>query len=380
MKSKILHILQDEKVVDSFISMMEEKYPSDSHYLVIMKGDQPKTVKSRMNVIFFQVSSTSLKKFIENDIGHYKHICLHSIGGECFYQYIKHKSISWVIWGADLYESLLTFKGYKLYENNREQLRVRAAGKPVIIYWLLTYIRDMIYFWRQSSLLNKINYIITDNECDYNVFKRFYPKTRIRHLGSINYYPIENLVGTENLGKWCIGDSIWVGNSPAPNGNHIGIFRKLATFSCNKRIYSPLSYGDKRFIKYINNKGKQLLGEAFNPLLKFLSPQEYYSMFLDVNAFIYGHYRQCGVGNILMALYFGGKVFLYNKNPLLKMYKDMSFHIFSIDDDLNEEFAMRPLSHEERVHNRELVISIASKEQSLNQIESVFKNIIGSSN
>ena len=40
---------------------------------------------------------------------------------------------------------------------------------------------------------------------------------------------------------------------------------------------------------------------------------------LSADVFIYGNWRQEAVGNILIALFIGGKVFLDEKNPLLKI-------------------------------------------------------------
>ena len=41
-----LHILNDEKVVNSFISMMEKCFPDKSKYLIIAKDGKPQRVKA----------------------------------------------------------------------------------------------------------------------------------------------------------------------------------------------------------------------------------------------------------------------------------------------------------------------------------------------
>ena len=57
------------------------------------------------------------------------------------------------------------------------------------------------------------------------------------------------------------------------------------------------------------------------------------------------------------------------------MYLDSGFSVFSIEDDLNEKFAVTPLSSDVRNKNRELVLKIASYESSLEQIRNVFGKI-----
>ena len=369
-----LHIFMDEKVVNSFISMMEITFPNESTYLVIAKGGIPKRVTYKENVVSFDENSTQLKKFLVN-ISHYKHVCLHSMLGGTFYKYINHRSISWVIWGADLYEHLLRFKGYKLYYDEKQQYKVRAGNYPVWALVLFTTIRDYLRALGKEKVINRLSYVITDNGCDYDVFKHYYGDKRIAFPGTINYYPIETLIDSAKQNEVCYGNSIWVGNSADPNGNHSWVFEQLKGFSEDISILCPISYGDVRFQKSIENDGKRLLGNRFIALKDFLPVNEYYSKFLQANSFVFGHFRQCAVGNILMALYFGGKVFLSNRNPLLNMYKQSGFYIYSIEDDLSEAFTISPLDNEKRKINRERVMAIASYNSSVDQLKNVFGQI-----
>ena len=354
--------------------MMEETFPNENTYLIIAKDGIPKRVIHSEKVVSFDETSHGLKRYLSNLSG-FKHICLHTISGAKYYQYIHHPSISWVIWGADLYESLLEFKGYELYYDKAKQYKVRAGRMPVWAYVLSTTIRDYFLYRREEQLIKKLSYVITDNGCDEDVFKKYYGDKHVYFPGTINYYPIENLIDPSKHNKECSGNSIWVGNCAAPNGNHVWVFEKLAGFSDDIKIVSPISYGDARFMRYIDEEGCRLLGNKFVPLKDFLPANEYYAKFLQANAFVFGHFRQCAVGNILMALFFGGKVFLSNRNPLLPMYKESGFDIYSIEDDLTEEFAVKPLSDEQRKKNRDLVLSIASYESSIDQLKRVFGRI-----
>ena len=374
MATFFLHVLLDEKVVNSFISMMEEVFPNENTYLIIAKNGTPKRVNSRDGVIAFDGKSKQLKKFLSNT-SNYKHVCLHSMLGGDYYKYIKHPSISWVIWGADLYEQLLQFKGYNLYFDKAQQYKIRAGKIPVWIFVIYVTLRDYLKAHREEKLIKRLRYVITDNGCDYGVFKQYYRHASIVFPGTINYYPIENLIDPSKQNEVCKGNAIWVGNSADPNGNHAWVYEKLKGFSDEIKIISPISYGNDRFKRSIDDDGRRILGNKFMPLKDFLPVNEYYSKFLQANAFVFGHFRQCAVGNILMALYFGGKVFLSNRNPLLPMYKNNGFTIFSIEDDLTEEFAIKPLDDKHRQNNRDLVRAIASYESSINQLKDVYGQI-----
>lgn len=375
MERFFLHILMDEKVVNSFISMMEETYPDKSTYLIIAYEGKPKRVLPSEKVVSFDEGSEQLKHFLTKDVFAYKHVCLHSMVGKKFYTYIHHPSMSWVIWGFDLYGPLLWFKGYEVYYDEAQQYKVRAGRKPVCLYKMLTMLRDLKKARWQEQVIDRLGYFITDNGCDEGVFNKYFGDKNIKFAGTINYYPIENLIDPSEQNEVCKGNAIWVGNSAHPNGNHVWVFEKLKEFSDDIYIISPISYGDARFMKYIDQEGRRLLGDRFVPLKDFLPVNEYYAKFLQANAFVFGHFRQCAVGNILMAFYFGGKVFLSNRNPLLPMYKDSGFNVYSIEEDLNEKFAITPLDDNQRKKNRELVLSIASYESSIEQLKNVFGKI-----
>ena len=374
MERFFLHILLDEKVVNSFISLMEEAFPDESTYLIIAKDGNPKRVTNRECVVSFDEDSKELKQFLSK-ISAYKHVCIHSLGGKKFYTYIHHSSISWVIWGVDFY-GLLELKGYELYYDKELQYKARAGRKPLWAYKLLTTIRDYRFAQRKEQVIKRLKYVIFDNGCDYGVFKQYYGDRNLTFPGTINYYPIENLIDPSKLDEECNGNAIWVGNSGAPNGNHVWLFEKLAGFSDDIKIISPISYGaNDNYLRFLDIEGKRILGNKYFPLKDFMPVNDYYSLFLQANAFVFGHFRQCAVGNILMAFYFGGKVFLSNRNPLLPMYKESGFVVYSIEDDLSEEFAVKPLNDEQRVRNRELVLTIASHKSSIDQLKNVFGKI-----
>lgn len=355
--------------------MMEEAYPRESTYLVIAKNGRPEQVDKRECVISFEQDSKQLRQFL-SDLSMFKHICLHSLGPGVFYKYISHPSISWVIWGSDFYGPLLEFKGYRLYYDKKAQYKARAGSKPLCVYKLLTLIRDYKIARKEESVINRLSYVITDNNGDYDVFKKYYGDRDILFPGTINYYPIENLIDQSKRDEECSGTAVWVGNSAAPNGNHVWVYEKLKNFSDDINIISPISYGgNPHYTQYIEREGDRLLGAKFRPLKDFIPVSEYYSLFLQVNSFIFGHFRQCAVGNILMAFYFGGKVFLSNRNPLLNMYKNSGYHVYSIEDDLTEEFAVTPLTPEQRQNNRNLTLSIASHNSSIKQLKNVYDKI-----
>jgi hypothetical protein len=105
----------------------------------------------------------------------------------------------------------------------------------------------------------------------------------------------------------------------------------------DSKLIVPLSYGFKNYAEDVIQSGKEIFGENFSPITEFLPYQKYDEIVGSCGIVIMNHYRQQAVGNILMALYKGAKVYLRNSNILFKYFKRIGCHIFSIDDDLRNE-------------------------------------------
>lgn len=373
----MIHFLSDEKVTTNFIQQLEKIYPGESYYAVF--GDTETmvlTASDNPNVHYYNTKSKDFKRLIKN-LSQYERVFLHSLNPVPAFKHLEHSDIVVFFQGADLYELLICYKGYKIYIDEREQFAIRAANSPlgsipIWLYRLLVWVRDTISFSRAYGILKKAR-AISAIDCDYSLFQKFFPKlNKPRYRIPFSLYPIEQQIGVKNIHKECVGTNIWVGNSPALNGNHTSIFKILKKFSDCTKVYVPISYGEQRLINFVERKGKEILGDKFIPLKTFLPSNLYFEHYLDANAFIFGHLRQCGYGSICMALYLGGKVFLYINNPLYKQLKCQGAIIFSIDNDLSEGFAKEPLSAFERKHNRDIVISICGSESIKNQMKQVF--------
>lgn len=370
-KRRFLHILPDEKVVNTFIRLFEEVYPGMSTYVIYGGKSYPSSPLSD-EVLFFNVRDCRFRSFLKHCRG-YNQVVLHYLPNERVFRVLSHPQITVIAWGADIYETLFRVRGFKLYFDENEQYRVRAAGMPVFLYRSLAAIRSRIHYSHALSLLKRAKQIGAA-DCDYKLLEQYFPNLSLSRIPGFGYYPIDELIGKGNAGKSCSGTNIWVNNSSNPNGNHVTVFNILKTIKGNSKVFVPISYGDLRFVKYIDQKGRDLLGTSFHPLTHFLPPQKYYGLFLSVNTFIFGHLRQCAMGNIVMALYFGGKCYLFKENPLYQTLKDESLVVFSIEDDLTEDALRTPLSQEDRKTNREIVWSLYSKQSILHQIHNSFSS------
>lgn len=152
------------------------------------------------------------------------------------------------------------------------------------------------------------------------------------------------------------------GTGPRPNGkiyiqvahnayafnHHIDILNSIQPFAEeNLRVIVPLSYGNDwynqvdGYITSVARRARRIFGAKATVLKRLMPPDEYSELLCNVDISIYGSARQNGLGNILRSLYMGNKVYLSNKNPLYRFFRDQGIDVFEtekIKDQSYEEF------------------------------------------
>jgi hypothetical protein len=108
-----------------------------------------------------------------------------------------------------------------------------------------------------------------------------------------------------------LGTNILLGNSADPSNNHIEVFNKLTNYKDSDiKVYTPLSYGNKKYAQNIINQGKKLLGDKFVPITDFMPKEEYLTLLAKIDIAVFNHNRQQAMGNIITLLGLGKTVYL----------------------------------------------------------------------
>lgn len=371
-KKRLLHFFTDGKVTNDAIESFEEAFPNENLFLVLSKDGTPLLVRPHKNTMFLSFKSPVLGLIIR-DCQEFGEVIFHSMGYEFSHiiQKMNHSKINWVIWGGDLYESLLYRKGYQLYTDEKILYKVRARKMPVFLYKMLTGIRDFYYYKAQVKANKKICSVISSGP-DYDILVKYYPEFGKCQNKEFFYYPIEKMLDEQTRDSFVSGDNIWVNPAAGYNGNHIDVLTRLSHFKHLRKVCVPLSYGIPYWAKYVEEEGRKLLGDNFDPMMTFLPKEEYYKRFLGSNSFVFGHLRQCAVGNIIVALYLGAKVFLFKTNPLYDYYLKLGVTIYNIEDELTEEIVYSPLSNDLRLKNRQIIINNYSYQRQISLIKNHF--------
>ncbi len=363
-RKRILHFFQDEKVVNDAIDIFENTFPDDNLFVVLTDNGKTSIVHDHKNTLILTYSSPELKEILSHEKMFDEIIC-HSFWVELaeIIAKSKHPNITWVAWGADMYEEMLCQKGFRIYSDEDELMRVRARSLPVWIYRFLVFLRDRRKYYIFRKAMKNVRNLAMSSETTYRLFLKHFPEYSHFRYKEIFYYPIEDMLDNSLRSEFVSGKDIWVNNSAAYNGNHIEIFGRLQSFDNIPSVHVPLSYGLKKWVDYVNAQGREMLGEKFEPMLTFIPRSEYYKCFLNCNGFIFGHYRSCAFGNVLIALYFGAKVFLFRENPLLDHFRSKGIVLFCIENELSESNVMTPLPISDRIRNREIINRYYSRER-----------------
>lgn len=367
-----LHILPDEKIIDRTIETFEHVFPGDNKYYIISTTGVFNHVDlEKRNV--FPITSVKNDEFWSQigDVSSYSSIIIHYLNNSAVYflNHIKHPNIYWIEWGYDLFNNLLEPRGFKLYTEGEGIERFVYNSK--ISLFLHRYC-SFIYPRRSvKRAISKVRYFVPDSMYDeYPLFLSYYPQYKNLVYKEFFYYPIDQVVNEKIRGEKCKGNNIVVGNSCSFTGNHIEIIKRLSTLGLHDRkIKFPINYaGSDEYRKYVIEVGNSLLGDMFEPLTIFMTLDEYNNYLLDASYFIYNNYRQEAVGNILVALFIGGKVFLSDNSPLLRFYKNLGLIIYPVSD-ITQESLNKPMEITDIITNR----SIIEKEYSLKRLYELVK-------
>jgi hypothetical protein len=201
----------------------------------------------------------------------------------------------------------------------------------------------------------------------------------VRRLGfrgeffRFNYGWLERLLPAGNPSARAVGPNILVGNSSTPACNHVEMFQLLAGLDLgDRKIITPLSYGDTTYKHYVLRHGRKLLGAAFSPIEQFMPIADYTKLLESCGTVILNHHRQQAVGNIIASIHMGAKVFLNECNPCHAFFSRIGVRLFSLqrdrvqlsrfDDGLADHIVQ---------HNRSCLRSEYSKEVSLQRTRSI---------
>lgn len=372
---KLLHLMQDEKVINRTIDLFEAALPGQNKFVVMRPLSRCRYVKYHDNTAFLEYDSEAFWNYVGNT-DDYSRIVLHFLDGEKtdFIGRITHPHITWMIWGADMYQGFLTQCGYNLYKEPifRSKPTLKDYIRRLVKLQWKSKSNEREEFEKRVSVLDKIESVAA-MPGDLALLKKYFPQTQKYKLARFFYYPIDEILGEKLKDKSCAGRNILVGNSSSPTGNHVSVFEAIKPYVTGAtRVNVILSYGNAQYANFVSGHGRSILGDSFNPIKDFMPIDEYNQLLCGNRYFIYGNLRQEAVGNILVAFALQGTVYLDECNPLYADFKEMGFAVKSLTD-IEKEHGLYPISVEQALKNKRIVNEHYSYSNLINFIQTDFQ-------
>lgn len=330
-------------------------------------------VGSEKNVIAANFENFENLKSIINEINQYKEatVIFHFMNSQKRFiinnlnQNIK---VVWCIWGHDLYESNSSFINFSVYDTltqkyiNQNTTNVSAFKKRLraVINRIKTKKTPKQHFLEFIKQVDAISYIVPLEE------------SLIRNLGVIKpslllYHDPEYLEFTPiDEFEFNTKKNILIGNSGALSNNHLDAFDLIKNEDIeDRKIIVPLSYGgNKTYINYVINKGKEQFGDNFYPILDRLSLEEYSKLLESCGIVIFNHKRQQAVGNLLSLIGRGSKIIFHPENPVYKYYSSYGMNL-----DNTKDFTLDSLSMNKVVENQKIIKDIYNEDRLVDEFE-----------
>jgi len=368
---KILHIATDEKFLDHAFPVFEEVYPGANDVFVFAAGTPLKYVKMIPDHIETKRSARFIKKpkLPKSVYNQYDLVIFHSFGSSTCMEAMnipEGTPTIWLGWGFDYYKDLL--RHIPLYLDTTQNLYNSLVGnKPKRIFSEL--VKSLIRaIWPRDSKVRAVEKIAVFAPVlpeEYNMVRDSRTWKCFPEFAPWNYGTIEDDLIKGFEGESVTGNAVLVGNCASYTVNHAEAFDLIHNLQVNARqVVVPLSYGDPKLAIKLKTIGLEYFSDNFEPLMDFMPVEDYISIIKKCGYVIMNHVRQQAVGNIVIMLYLGARVFVRQENPVYGFFKKLDVEIFTVQElEANPELLNKTLTEEEQARNRKIVGDYWSRER-----------------
>lgn len=364
-KDKLIHIAKDEKFINSAYWQFEKILPDQNIFYILVNNLDSfnlKYLELKENMVLIKDDLVSIRNFLK-EIHLFTHFIFHGLDYKSSYIFNRLPKSSaryWMLFGIEFYQNkhlydankLLGDKTNQLFKKNLSKSRFLKAPVKKSYYRIINKTKTPELEIKES--VESADFLgIFYNE-EFNFIKSRIKNKKLKYL-KFSYYPLEKMVNDQEV--FVSGNNILFGNSASYTNNHLEIIDLLSNLNMNdKKVICPLSYGDEYYAKIVNAEGSKKLRDSFEVLVDFMPLHEYNAYLEQCGFVIMNHYRQQAVGNVMIMLWMGAKVFLDERNTLYDYLKRLNIHVFNIKNDLNERELNLLLTKQERLHNRKILL------------------------
>lgn len=368
---KILHITTDNKFITPALASFENVYPGQNTVWMFAKGHDGHVSKNHRDLVF-SLKDTFKPSFLKR-LKDFDLVVLHSLE---FTSYplvaLAHKKVrfAWLGWGFDYYKYIYKNPNALFFEETLKtkvkctESVTKYGYSPIKILKII--VRKVLEVGLKKKAHKRINSFSPVLKEDYDLVKQ---AELIPHLPSFipwNYGSLEESLIKNFIGQRVSGNKVLVGNSASFTNNHFEAFEFLQEVAKSAesplQVIVPLSYGDDCCKQAVLKKGKVCFGDNFHPVTDFMSIDDYIALIKQCGFVVMNHKRQQAVGNIVIMLYLGARVFLREENPTYQMFKSEGVVVNTVDELKAQPGLLKtPLTENEITNNIEVLYKHWSK-------------------
>ena len=379
----ILHLIDDEKFIDGMIKSFEDVYTGQNIYLLRIPFAGYKIQNINYPNIKFAVYPSNEYNYYISRLQEYEAVIIHLLNEykiDLIRQASPNVNFIWNIWGMDFYSLLSNMELIQYTSKTARVVKDLSSDSfkslsHLKLYNFYLHYKKFTYRKRLADVFFKIKYFSTVLPNEEKIV-RDYLHLNAKYI-PFNYDFMDNLISeTEINSRSQLGNNILVGNSGTPANNHIDILETLSKIDIGERnIYVPLSYGNTKYIEYIMKFGNEILGDKFIPITKFLDFNAYVELIKSCDICLMNHYRQQGVGNLVLLLWLGAKVFINTNNPFFEFSLRNNIKVFDIREINDKPIILdEVISSETSSKNKRMIYNYFSKEKIRERIYNYIKS------
>ncbi len=331
-KKKFIHIVRDEKFIDSAWRDFERVRPGQNLFLIIgipkknqfLRFVKVRYVRPRIAWILAPFSNLFCKGVLFHSIG--------SVFEENIALRINPKvNVVWISWGYDLYPRINNLEQYLKPKTRKFFKSNFGRSKPAGVILESSFKNSFRNKPSDQLLLNRFNYIAPVLESEFDLLSLKYNISPSKYI-RWNYLNIEEDIISLDPEFRIQGNSLLLGHSGSIWLNHLDALDQLDLLNISvDRIIIPCSYGDDDYIRFVKGELRRFRADKIHVLDEFLPYEQYISMIKSCKYLFIDTPRQIGLGNILFFLYYGGIVIVDETNPVVDWFDKMDFPLFKID-------------------------------------------------
>lgn len=382
---KIVHFIIDCLFIDTTIDLFNSLENCENVYILIRNLPFQKKLYLK-NQSIIECSCFAIKKYVQKE-SFADIIILHSLYSlpmDIIPLVNRSIKLCWFSWGYDIYENqpplLPLVKIDNIYgkrtleifqSKNDSVITTKQKIRKKISEFLWPISKEML-----ERSINRVDFFsgVIPEEYDFLSMYSFFDAKKI----IFSYPSSNNIFSSEKINSDILVSyvNILIGNSATETNNHLDIFDLIAMVNLQGRqLVVPLSYGNQYYKEKVIEEGKMLFGDKFIPITDFLPFDDYKSLLNSCSVAIFAHERQQAVGNILISLWNGSKVYLSKNSVVYKYFVSLGLYIYSIQDDLCDMSFSSMLSFNQIIENRKIISKHYSNEGIVNKIEKILEMI-----